>query len=87
MKTFGTRAEVFHGAASKTAGGLTKKQLFQDDKSGRSKSKGASCAALLRMKSEGDKHLVKVFKPIDGKFKKQPKSGTKTYKKLVKKML
>src|SRR6056300_1241100 len=30
MKTFGSRAEVFHGTAEKTTGGLSKKDLFQD---------------------------------------------------------
>ena len=30
MKTFGSRAEVFHGAAEKTTGGLTKSDLFQN---------------------------------------------------------
>jgi hypothetical protein len=30
MKTFGSRAEVWHGTAKKTTGGLTKKQLIQN---------------------------------------------------------
>jgi hypothetical protein len=29
---------------------------------------------------------VKVFKPKEGKFKLQPKEGTKAYDKLIKKM-
>jgi hypothetical protein len=30
--------------------------------------------------------MVKVFKPKEGKFKLQPKEGTKAYDKLIKKM-
>ena len=30
MKTFGSRAEVWHGNAKKTTGGLTKKDLLQN---------------------------------------------------------
>jgi hypothetical protein len=30
MKTFGTRAEVIHGNAKKTTGGLTKKDLMRN---------------------------------------------------------
>lgn len=30
MKTFGSRAEVWHGNAKKTTGGLTKKNLLQN---------------------------------------------------------
>ena len=30
MQTFGSRAEVFHGTALKTTGGLEKKDLIQD---------------------------------------------------------
>jgi|UniRef100_A0A6C0D2S1 hypothetical protein len=30
MKTFGSRAEVFHGTAKKTSGGLEKKDLLQN---------------------------------------------------------
>ena len=80
----GTRAQVFHGTADKTAGGLEKKNLALKD--GRIVSKAASQAALKRMKSEGKKHLTKVFKPAKSGFKLQPKEGTAAYKKLVKKM-
>ena len=80
----GTRAQVFHGTADKTAGGLEKKNLVLKD--GRIVSKAASQAALKRMKSEGKKHLTKVFKPAKKGFKLQPKAGTAAYKKLVKKM-
>lgn len=40
MKVIGTRAEVWHGNAKKTRGGLTKSALFK--KNGRIKSKRAS---------------------------------------------
>ena len=40
MKTVGTRAQVWHGNAKKTSGGLTKKDLFK--RKGRIKSKRAS---------------------------------------------
>lgn len=40
MKTNGSRAEVWHGTAKKTRGGLTKKDLFK--KKGRIRSKRAS---------------------------------------------
>tara|TARA_B100000287_G_scaffold91317_1_gene83596 strand:+ start:29 stop:286 length:258 start_codon:yes stop_codon:yes gene_type:complete len=85
MQTFGSRAEVFHGTAMKTTGGLMKNDLEQD-KYGRIISKAASKAALARMKSEGKKAMVKVFKPKKSGFKLQPKSGTAAYKKLIKKM-
>ena len=50
--TEGTRAEVFHGTAAHTAGGLAKKDLVQD-KYGNIKSKAAIAAAKKRMKEEG----------------------------------
>tara|TARA_R110002072_G_scaffold5495_8_gene35171 strand:- start:1663 stop:1869 length:207 start_codon:yes stop_codon:yes gene_type:complete len=67
-----------------TSGGLTKKDLVVKD--GRIVSKAASQAALKRVKSEGKKHLTKVFRPTKKGFKLQPKKGTAAYKKLVKKM-
>ncbi len=81
----GSRAQVFHGTADQTAGGLKKKDLILDD--GQIKSKAAQEAALARMKKEGKKHLVKVFKPNKNGFKLQPKEGTKAYKTKVKKMM
>lgn len=82
----GSRAEVFHGTADKTAGGLTKKDLMKDSNDGRIKSKAAHDAAMKRMKKEGKKAMVNVFKPKAGEFKLQPSEGTKAYKKLIKKM-
>ena len=80
----GSRAQVFHGTADQTAGGLKKKDLILDN--GEIKSKAAQEAALARMKNEGKKHLVKVFKPTKKGFKLQPKEGTKAYKTKVAKM-
>ena len=86
LTTEGSRAEVFHGAAAHTTGGLAKKDLVQD-KYGNIKSKAAVSAAKKRMKEEGKKPMVKVFKPVkNGDFKLAPKKGTKKYKTLVKKM-
>jgi hypothetical protein len=85
MKDIGSRAEVFHGTANKTSGGLKKKDLIQSQ-DGRIRSKAASCAALERMKREGNKAMVNVFKPKANGFKLQPKAGTKDYKKKIKKM-
>ena len=86
METYGSRAQVFHGTALKTTGGLTKSDLVQD-KYGKIVSKAARKAALERMKAEGKQHLVKVFKPRKSGFKLQPKEGTKAYEKRIKKML
>ncbi|ABY27931.2 hypothetical protein OtV5_134 [Ostreococcus tauri virus OtV5] len=86
-KPFGSRAEVFHGTAEKTTGGLRAKDLMLDPNDGQIKSVAAHKAALARMKKEGKKHLTKVFKPKKGKFALQPKEGTKEYKKKIKKMM
>ena len=82
--TVGSRAEVFHGNADKTSGGLSKKDLIMKD--GRVVSKAASKAALARMKKEGKKAMVKVFKPKKSGFKLQPNSGTVEYEKKIAKM-
>ncbi len=44
MQTTGSRAQVWHGTAKKTSGGLPKKDLFQD-KYGNIKSRKASAKA------------------------------------------
>jgi len=82
--TVGSRAEVFHGTADKTPGGLSKKDLIMKD--GRIVSKAASKAALKRVKKEGKKAMVNVFKPKKDGFKLQPKTGTKEYEKKIAKM-
>ena len=86
-KPVGSRAEVFHGTADKTSGGLRQKDLMLDPNDGQIKSVAAHKAALARMKREGKKHLTKVFKPKKGKFALQPKEGTAAYKKKIKKMM
>lgn len=76
MKTFGTRAEVFHGNAKKTAGGLTKGDL-EKNKNGRIVSK--KLAALAR-KSIKKNLFDKGYKPKKGKFvvmRKSMKKGKK----------
>lgn len=81
----GSRAQVFHGTADTTPGGLRKADLVQGA-DGSIKSKAAVTAAKKRMKEEGSKAMVKVFKAKKGTFKLQPKKGTAGYKKLIKKM-
>jgi len=85
MQRIGSRAQVFHGTAKSTAGGLKAGDLVRDD-DGRIKSKKAQMAALERMKNEGKSAMVKIFKPKKSGFKLQPKEGTAAYKKLIKKM-
>ena len=80
-KRVGSRAEVLHGTAHHTGGGLKKGDLFLDKKDGRIKSKDAAKAANARLKREGTSHFVKVFKPKKGGFSLQPKQGTKAYDK------
>lgn len=83
--TVGSRAQVFHGTADMTPGGLKKVDLVQAS-DGLIKSKAAVAAAKKRMKAEGSSAMVKVFKAKKGTFKLQPKKGTAAYKKLIKKM-
>lgn len=72
MKRLGSRAEVYHGNAIQTSGGLKKKQLFKD-KHGCIKSKKAS------LRARKNKNL--------GKLLKQKGSGCFDYKKTVKTQL
>lgn len=63
MKARGSKAEVFHGTARRTAGGLTRKELMKT-KSGRIVSKAQHAAgkkAIKRLFSLG-------FKPKKGQF-------------------
>ncbi len=63
MKARGSKAEVFHGSARRTAGGLTRKDLMKT-KSGRIVSKAQHAAgkkAIKRLFSLG-------FKPKKGAF-------------------
>ena len=81
----GTKAQVFHGTADRTAGGLVKSELFQDKGDGRIKSKAQSKAgkqnpALKACRSAleqaGGLQEDKKFKPI--------KKGSVVYKKAKK---
>tara|TARA_B100001094_G_scaffold297459_1_gene320585 strand:- start:89 stop:334 length:246 start_codon:yes stop_codon:yes gene_type:complete len=61
MKTIGSRAEVWHGNAKKTSGGLTKSDLFK--KKGRIRSKRAS------KKAKSNRNLKKAgWSAKKGKF-------------------
>jgi hypothetical protein len=72
--TVGSRAEVFHGNAKQTSGGLTKKDLKMKDG---------------RIKKSYKKTAFKAFvdlakkKSKDGSFHRVPKAGTKAYEKMV----
>ena len=87
-KRTGSRAEVMHGTAAMTEGGLSKKDLYLDPKDGRIKSRKAHAAAMARMKAEGKAHFVKVWKPKgvkkDGDVKLQAKEGSKEYERKLK---
>ena len=71
----GTRAMVFHGTAYKTAGGLKKCDLLQNNKTGRIVSK------LKSIEAKKTKRLEKAgYKPTKGKFvlmRKGTGTGTK----------
>ena len=58
--TIGSRAEVLHGTADQTAGGLKKKDLVLA-KDGQIKSKQAVKSALARMKSEGKAAMLSLI--------------------------
>ena len=77
MKTFGSRAEVFHGNAKKTTGGLTKKDLMKNKN-------GAIVSRKKHLTAKKEKRLEKHgYFAKKGKFgfvKKTPKK-TKTQKK------
>ncbi len=63
MKTIGTRAEVMHGTAKKTSGGLTKKDLKYNKQ-------GRIVSVKMSNRAKKEKRLEKAgFKPTKGKFK------------------
>jgi hypothetical protein len=84
--TIGSRAEVFHGTADKTSGGLVKKDLKMKD--GRIVSKAASKAAKKSLKSNPKFRafidLAKEKAEQKATFCLVPKKGSKTYKKIIK---
>jgi len=65
MKAIGTRAEVFHGTADHTSGGLTKKDL-KKNRLGRIVSKKASLASRKRFYANPG--LQKKFKESQNKY-------------------
>ena len=62
LRTFGSRAEVFHGNAKKTTGGLTKKDLMKNKH-------GAIVSRKKHLTAKKEKRLEKAgYKPKKGKF-------------------
>ena len=84
MKTIGSRAEVWHGTAKKTSGGLFKKDL-KKNKRGRIVSKKMSNRAKKekRLEKAGYKTKKGVFK----KFKAKKKGGDRNVNKLEERLL
>ena len=82
----GSRAEVFHGTADKTSGGLEKKDLVMKD--GRIISKAASKAAKKSLKKnpkfKAFVDLAKEKASKKGAFCLVPAKDTKIYKKIIK---
>ncbi len=76
-KTFGSRAEVFHGNAKKTTGGLTKKDLMKNKH-------GEIVSRKKHMTAKKEKRLEKFgYFAQKGKFgfvKKTPKAKTRSKK-------
>ena len=77
MKAVGSSAEVWHGKAHHTSGGLEKKHLMMN-KRGRivSKKKHATAKKMKRLEKAGfkpKKGTFKLFKKADGKTKKNRK--------------
>jgi len=77
VKSTGTRAEVMHGNAKHTSGGLEKKDLMMN-KRGRivSRKKSKTAKKMKRLEKAGFKPkrgTFKLFKKSDGKTKKNRK--------------
>ena len=80
----GSKSQVFHGTADKTAGGLSKSDLFQDDSDGRIKSRAQSQAAKNNPALKAWREAVdKAGGLKEDKFK-PIKKGTALYKKAKK---
>ena len=81
MKTFGSRAEVYHGTAKKTSGGLEKKDLLKN-KHGRivSKKKHATAKRENRLKKYGFTAKKGKFGAVrlDGKKMKKSRKSRKS---------
>ena len=78
MKTFGSRAEVFHGNAKKTTGGLTKSDLLQNKH-------GEIVSRKKHLQAKKDKRLEKAgYFTQKGKFgfvRKETKTRKRTTRK------
>ncbi len=71
IKAVGTRAEVMHGTARHTSGGLTKKDLKYNKQ-------GRIVSVKMSNRAKKEKRLEKAgFKPTKGKFKLFKKSDGK----------
>lgn len=77
-KNIGSRAEVFHGNARQTSGGLTKKDLIKN-KAGRIVSKKKYLTAKKEKRLEKNGYFAKKGK--FGFVKKEPKNKTRKPKK------
>ena len=80
VKAKGTRAEVWHGNAKHTSGGLTKKHLMMN-KRGRivSRRKHKTAKKQKRLEKAGfkpKKGTFKLFKKSDGKTRRKRKGGS-----------
>jgi len=71
MVSIGSRAQVYHGTATQTAGGLTKKDLKKDRKSGelvsKAKSKDEKTNPWIKAVQKAKKELgIKGFALVQG---------------------
>ena len=79
MKTFGSRAEVFHGNAKKTSGGLTKSDLIKN-KHGEIVSRKKSLQAKKEKRLEKAGYFTQKGKFGFVKSEKKPRKSRKTRK-------
>jgi hypothetical protein len=82
MKTFGSRAEVWHGNAKKTTGGLTKKDLLKN-KHGRivSRKKHSMEKKMKRLEKAGYKTKKGQFGAVKSEQKRKTAKKSRKGKK------
>lgn len=80
----GSKSQVFHGTADRTAGGLTKSNLFQDSDDGRIKSRAQSAAAKKNPALKAWRAAVEQAGGLKEDKFKPIKKGTAMYKKAKK---
>lgn len=80
----GSKSQVFHGTADRTAGGLTKSNLFQDSDDGRIKSRAQSDAAKKNPALKAWRAAVEKAGGLKEDKFKPIKKGTAMYKKAKK---